>query len=339
MGEASNGGMILAGDIGGTKTNLALYEKGTSRPEEVLLESFPSENSACLEDILEEFMKERKTDISAACFGIAGPVTKGRVKTTNLPWEISEEAISERFKWEKVSLINDLTATALAIPLLRSDELEEINPGTPMEEEPIGLLAPGTGLGISLVVRKGGQFTPLASEGGHADFAPLNRRQYNLFEFFSQMYGHVSIERIVSGPGIFDIYRWLRSEDPAREAHRVSEALKEEDPPKVITDAAINHGDPLSVEALEMFVSIFGACAGNLALTGFTRGGVFLGGGITPKVLPAIKNGPFVESYCAKGRFEEALKAIPVWAVLNDHAALLGAANYALGTLGESGRS
>lgn len=328
---------LLAGDIGGTKTNLALYTPDAYRPEQTELVSFTSADHDSLEDIIDRFLRDRKVMVTAACFGIAGPVTGGKVKTTNLQWEISEDAIAKRFQFSRVSLINDLAATALSIPTLREDEIEIINRATPMDEAPIGLLAPGTGLGISLVFRKGGIFSPIDSEGGHVDFAPINAEQFDLLEFFSKIYGHVSIERIVSGPGIFDIYRWLRSNDPQREAPRVAERLAKEDPPKVITDSALSENDPLSLEAVNMFISIFGQCAGNLALTGFTRGGIYLGGGISPKALPMLKSAQFLESYWDKGRFKPVLQSIPVWVILNDQAALIGAANYAMKSL-ETGK-
>lgn len=329
MIDKIQGPVLLAGDIGGTKTNLALFRRGRDRPEQVNFESFPSSEYSALEDILEAFVKKIKVDVNSACFGIAGPVTNGRAVTTNLPWVVDEDAIIHRFKWEKVKVINDLTATALAIPSLRDTELEVLNEAVPLENEPIGLLAPGTGLGVSLVIQPQGEFIPIASEGGHADFAPQNRRQFRLMEYFAGKYGHVSLERIVSGPGILAIYNWLRSESPEKESQWMKEALEDEESPELVTRAAIEKEDPLCLDVLDLFASIFGACAGNLALTGFTRGGVYLGGGVTPKILPILKRGSFLEGYVSKGRFREALMKIPVYVILNDQAALLGAARVA----------
>ncbi len=329
MGVSIKGTALLAGDIGGTKTNLALFRRAKDRPEQVRFQSFPSSEYSSLEEILEKFSAELDVEVDSACFGVAGPVTNGTAVVTNLPWVVSEDTIIQRFQWKEVKVINDLTATALAIPVLRDDELEVLNEAEPLENEPIGLLAPGTGLGISLIIRPDGKFIPIPSEGGHVDFAAQDRRQFRLMEYFSGKYGHVSLERIVSGPGILDMYKWLKSESPEKESERVRERLEVEESPKIITEGALESEDPLCLEVLDLFASIFGACAGNLALTGFTRGGVYLGGGVTPKILPILKKGLFLEGYSAKGRFKEALEKIPVYVILNDQAALLGAAHWA----------
>ena len=320
---------VLAGDIGGTKTNLALFAMDQGRPSPSAVESFPSQERANLESIVERFLSRHPAFVSSACFGIAGPVVNGRCKTTNLPWEVSETRLARTFGWERVRLVNDLTATAMSIPLLKRRELATLNKGRPQKGGNLVLVAPGTGLGQGLVVFYENKPLPIPSEGGHVDFAPNNEPEVELWRSLKRKLGHVSVERIVSGPGLGNLYAWLKESGRYQEPQWLKERLLEEDPAKVIAESGLNEKHPLCVEALRMFVSILGAAAGNLALTGMATGGVYLGGGIPPKILPALKTGLFMQAFTDKGRFRGLLEKIPVRVIVNEGAALLGAAKCA----------
>lgn len=322
--------MVLTGDIGGTKTNLGLFSKGKNRPRLEIFESFSSRDESKLEDIIARFLEIHPQPVSGACFGIAGPAVGGRSKTTNLPWVISEDNIKKRFKWSRVRLINDLTATALAVPFLRGDELYPLNVNRKGRAQNLALIAPGTGLGQSLLIYEKGEYVPIPSEGGHVDFAPGSEEEIELWKYLHGQFGHVSIERILSGPGLRNIYRWLKASGRYKEPPFLAKMIRVMDPAKVITQAALDHKSAICRKALNHFVSILGAASGNLALTGMATGGVYLGGGIPPKILPAIKDGPFMKSFTNKGRFKSLLEKIPVRVILNDKAALLGAAHCAL---------
>jgi glucokinase len=321
---------FLAGDVGGTKTNLGLFIEGKRRPVLKVFETYPSQEAPNLESIVDRFLERHDVAVSRACFGVAGPVKKGRSKTTNLPWDISALKLKNRFNWEGASLINDLTATAHAVPLMTRRELFTLNPVTAPKREALGLVAPGTGLGMALLVWKDGQYIPVPSEGGHSSFAPNSTLEAALWAYLHTRIGHVSAERVLSGPGLFVIYCWLKFTGKAKEPEWLAKEINDGEPSRVISEAALVKGEPICVKTLELFVSIFGAAAGNLALTGLTRGGVFIGGGIAPKILPKLKDGLFMKAFVSKGRFTELLSRIPVHVILNDRAALLGAAACAL---------
>lgn len=329
MTYGSNEGSLLAGDIGGTKTNLGLFEAGAGRPELVVMESYPSSDAKEFRDLVQRFLEEHPARVMAACFGIAGPVIEGKTKATNLPWVVSELDLKARFGWEKVSLINDLTATAFAVPVLTESELHPLNEGKPDPAGTIGLVAPGTGLGIALAVQTEGTVIPLASEGGHVDFAPRDEVQMDLLRHLWTRWPHVSVERLASGPGVHTIYSWLKAYRNHSEPGWLKEKMNQSDPSKVISETALAGAEPLCVQTIELFVSILGAVSGDLALTGMTTGGIYLGGGISPKILPILKSGTFMAAFTDKGRFSELLSTIPVSVILNDKAALLGAACHA----------
>lgn len=322
--------LCLAGDIGGTKTNLGLFSLGEERPVLEDLGEYPSAEASGLNELVERFLSRRGTPtVSSACFGIAGPVADGRAKATNLPWVVSEADMARRFEWERIRLINDLTATAYSVSMLRDSELHVLNSAEPDPEGTIGLVAPGTGLGIGLIAVKDGRHSPLPSEGGHAEFAPKDRREIDLLLHLLNSMPHVSIERVASGPGLFTIYSWLREYRGYPEPDWLTQRIEKGDPSEVVSEAGLVDRDPVAVEALELFVSIIGSAAGNLALTAMTTGGVYLGGGICPKILPLLQKGHFMKSFTAKGRFTDLLRSIPVKVILNDKAALLGAACHA----------
>ena len=321
--------VVLAGDIGGTKTNLGLFSKGKRRPRLRTLQTFPSREAAGLEEIIHQFLEQHPANISSACFGIAGPVEDGRCKTTNLPWKVEEARIKKRFGWQHVRLINDVAITAYAIPLLTGRELFTLNRGRASRRGNLGLVAPGTGLGQALMIREGSRYTLVSSEGGHADFAPNNEDEIDLWRYLSQRFGHVSVERILSGPGLSDIYSFLKDSGRFREPEWLSRALRLGDPAKVIAETAMGQREPLCREVMEIFVSILGSVAGNLALIGFAAGGIYLGGGISPKILPKLRDGRFMKRFTDKGRFNHLMAKLPVKVILNDKAALFGAAKFA----------
>jgi glucokinase len=320
------GGHVLAGDIGGTKTNLGIFSKGASRPLLKILKTYPSGKFHDFESIVMRFLKESPAIVEYACFGIAGPVHKGRCNVTNLPWEVSEHRLKKRFGLERVKLINDLTATAIAIPSLKKNELYILNRGRIQRDGNIALIAPGTGLGESIIVCEGGKYIPVPSEGGHVDFAPNNRIEAALWGYLKKKFEHVSLERILTGQGLADIHSFIMNSNPSGRYTKLIKRMKETDPAMIISEEALNGSAKSCRIALDMFVSILGAAAGNLALTAMSTGGVYLGGGIPPRILPKLKGEAFLSSFTGKGRFKGLLEKMPVYAILNDKAALLGAA-------------
>lgn len=336
MTDSDEQTIILAGDIGGTKTNLGVYERGGDQPQLLVLESYSSRDAANPNEMIADFLVKHPFPVSSACFGMAGPVIRGRCKTTNLPWEVTDKEIQEFFNFGSVTLINDLMATGYAVPLLREEELYPVNVVPADKDGAVGLVAPGTGLGISLLVPKEGKLVPLPSEGGHVDFAPTNDKQAQLWDSLRRSSDHVSVERLASGPGIFTIYKWLTGQKRYEEPAWLTERFRTMDPPKAISTAALVEKEPSCVEAIEMFVSIVGAAAGNLALTAMTTGGIFLGGGILPELLPQLEEAGFMKAFTDKGRFRGLLTGIPVHVILNTQAALLGAARCAIERLAGS---
>ena len=324
--------LVLAGDVGGTKTVLGLFSIDSGRPRPRVEETFASSRAANLEEIIERFLRQHGADITAVCFGVAGPVINGQCKTTNLPWKISEKRIESRFGFSSVRLLNDLTATAFAIPLLRPKELHALNRRKPAGER-VGLVAPGTGLGMALVIRTRRHRFCIPSEGGHTDFAPKDTWEHGLWQHLHRRFGHVSVERVVSGPGLVNIYSYLKETGAHAEPSWLSARLEHEDPAMVISQTALNDAASLATESLRRFVSVLGAICGNLALVGLTTGGIYLGGGICPQILPELKKGAFLNAFAEKGRFRDLLVKIPIKVILNPRAALLGAASHAMQAL------
>ena len=321
---------VLAGDIGGTKTNLGLFVAGKARPKALVTAKFSSREASSLEAIIDQMCRRYPVKIKKACLGIAGPVINGVCRTTNLPWVVSEKKLQKRFGWQQARLINDLGSTALAIPLLNHREVEALNDQRVHKNQNIGLVAPGTGLGLALLVHTDGRYRPVASEGGHAGFPPADESEIDLWHFLYARFGYVSAERVLSGQGLVNIYDGLKFIGGIAESPRVIKAMRTTNAARVITANAIDGNDPLCRAALKQFCRIFGSVAGNLALTGMTTGGLFLGGGIPPKILPALQKKDFMDAFIAKGRFEEFMENIAVRVILNDKAALLGAAHCAL---------
>ncbi len=329
-GGEGQAGFILAGDVGGTKACFGLFLPGPEGPP-LRTRTYASAEAGSVEDLIARFLEDCRADASACCLGVPGPVENGRCRTTNLPWVVSEEAIRDRFGWKEVSLLNDLAATAHALPVLADRDLASLNDVPVQEQGNKVLLAPGTGLGVSLIVDAGAARVVVPSEGGHADFAPLDRDSLDLWRSLEGRFGHVSVERVLSGPGLVNIYTWLRDSGRREEAPWLAREVREREneAPALISRAALEQEDPLSAAALQFFVSLLGAAAGNLALISMARGGVYLAGGIPPKILPALRQGRFMESFVQKGRFRPVLERIGVRVILNEEAGLLGAARFA----------
>jgi glucokinase len=325
--------VVLAGDIGGTKTSVGLFVMGKKRPEPLVVESFPSRGEPYLENIVDRFLEGHPASISSACFGIAGPVIDGRCKATNLPWVVSEAGMKRRFHWRHVRLLNDLAAAALAIPVLRRSELVSLNKGIMQKKGNLALLSPGTGLGQAMLAYKDGQYVPLSSEGGHVSFSPTTEEEIELWRYLRKKFDHVSVERVLSGPGLVNIYSWLRDSGRYREPDWLKELMTQGDPAKAISENALRKGEALCIESLRLYVSMLGSAAGSLALTGMALGGVYLGGGIPPKIVPALKKASFMKSFTGKGRFADFISRIPVRVILNEKAALLGASKVAFEAL------
>jgi glucokinase len=329
--------MLIAGDIGGTKTLLALFspEDGPRKP--VAEAEFPSANYPGLEDVVRAFLKKVDRPVTAACFDVAGPVLAGRAHLTNLPWVIEEARLARELGLKRVTLLNDLKAIAYAVPYLLAEEVAPINPGTPEPHGPIAIIAPGTGLGEAFLIWSGTEYIACASEGGHADFAPIDGLQGELWQRLCQRYGHVAYERVCSGSGIPNIYDFLRDAGHApEEPDFAAQLLGLRDRTPLIMQAALKGPDanPLCASTLDIFVSALGAEAGNLALKVLATGGVYLGGGIPPRILSRLTDGRFMRAFLNKGRLSEVLTAMPV-NVITAPAPLIGAAMRGLHLLGE----
>jgi len=324
--------MILAADIGGTKVNLALFRQENNHLERVDSAKFESRKYSGLEDILDEFCQKKHPKLERAGFGIAGPVIDGKCEVTNLPWVVDVESLKKRLGLESVWLINDLAAMACAVPFLPEAELHVLQGGKPEEGGRIAVLAAGTGLGEAfLLPDQSGRYLILDSEGGHCDFSPRTKLEIELLQFLTEKFGRTSIERVLSGPGLHNIYQFLLQCHSFEEPSWLTQELQENDPGVVITKNGLENKSPACLKALEMFVSLYGAIAGNLALQLLTRGGLYIGGGIAPNILPLIKSGLFMESFHSKGRFTPFMREVPVKVIMNDKASLIGVAHYALG--------
>lgn len=282
-----------------------------------------------LEAVIARFLDSGpRPEIAALAIGIAGPVVDGRCTTTNLPWQVDERTLAGAVPVARARLINDLEATAHGIFSLAEDELVTLHPGTPRRGN-FAVIAAGTGLGEALVIADGTRRTIIASEGGHADFAPRGDLEEDLLRFLRKEFGRVSYERVLSGPGLHNLYRFLREAGFAPETGAVADALRREDPGMVITQQALAGSDALCVKAVAMFAEVYGAEAGNLALKGLALGGVILAGGIAPRVLPILRKGALIAAFRDKGRLTPLMDAIPVRVALNPSAPLLGAARVA----------
>jgi glucokinase len=323
--------MILAGDIGGTKTNLALFEKATGAElREVEQDSFPSREYDGLEAVIVEFLKGRQLPLEAACFGVAGPVINGVSKTTQLPWVVSEESLSRVLHLDNVRLLNDLEATAYGVLVLKSDAFVTLNQGEPKGQGNIAVIAVGTGMGASALVWDGARYHATASEAGHADFAPRNEPEIEFLRYMLTIKHRISYERILSGAGLVNIYNFLKERGHAEEPVWLTSVMAaSEDQAATISRLALAGETLICVKALDLFVAVYGAQAGNLALTFKATSGVYVGGGIAPKIIEKLKDGAFIKAFKDKGRLSPLVEATPVHVIMNQRTALVGAAEHA----------
>ena len=324
------GTMILAGDIGGTSARLAVFGVNGGRLQPVVTERYASREHAGLEAIVRVFRAAHPIPLDHACFGLPGPVVRGRVETPNLPWVVDAPELARGIGLASVGLLNDLEANAHGIFELEAADLVVLNAGSPDATGNSAVISAGTGLGEAGVHWDGRHHHPFACEGGHADFAPHTDLEVDLLRHLRAKFGgHVSWERVVSGPGLTNIYEFLRDTGRGPEPDWLRDAIRAGDPPAVISGAALEDKSELCVQALDVFVSAYGAEAGNLALKVMATGGVYLGGGIAPKILDTLKGPAFMKAFTAKGRLGPLLETVPVRVILNDGTALLGAARWA----------
>ena len=324
--------MILAGDIGGTKTLLGLFDAIPARPRPVLVRSFGTLDHPDLPTMIAEFMKlkegveARRTHgaIESACFGVAGPVVDDTVKVTNVPWFVDARLVAAALGIPGVALLNDLEALAHAVPVLRESETHVLQDGEALRGGNIGLIAAGTGLGQALLHNIDGRFVPSASEAGHADFAARTEREIALTRDLTGRYGRADVEHVVSGRGLVNIHRVAH-----RQPCAAAVDLASHDAPAAISTAALERRCPGCAETLDLFVEAYGAEAGNLALRSVSTGGLYIGGGIAPKILPALTAGVFMRAFRAKPPLDRMLSAMPVKVILNAESGLLGAAVFA----------
>jgi len=320
--------MILAGDVGGTKTNLALYTSVGNRWRRCHTHTFRSRDYPSLEKIIETFLVG-KGKVSLVCIGVAGPVRGERCRLTNLDWIVTRESIRRVCNARAAYLINDIQALAFAVPYLHRNNFAYLQKGKPDPEGNIAVAAVGTGFGQAALLRHAGGYLPLSSEGGHVDLAPRNEREAALMYHLKKKFGRVSVERVVSGPGIYTVYQFLLETEKKRENANVRKRLAEEDPTRVIVSEGLSGKSAACRETIRFFCRLYGAVAGNMALQYNATGGVALGGGVSPAILPAMAEGEFLEAFLDKGRFRAHLEKVPVKVILDESAALLGAARYA----------
>jgi len=322
--------MILAGDIGGTKVNLAYYDRQGEQLVARLETSYPSRDFQTLEDVLRHLLQQPPADIVAAAFGIAGPIVNHRSKLTNLGWDVDGASVAASLNLPRVGLLNDLGATAYGTLRVASGDRVVLQNGVRQEGGAIAVIAAGTGLGEGALVWDGKRYRALPSEGGHTDFGPRNDVEIALLKFLLTRYERVSYERIVAGPGFKHVYDFYREQSPSPEPEWLTAAMTSGDPSAVISRAGLDRTDEVCAQVLDLFVSLYGAEAGNLALKILSTGGVCVCGGIAPKILERIKNGAFMDSFVRKGRYASLLRSMHVEVITNERTALLGAAHYAL---------
>ena len=317
--------MILAGDIGGTKTILALFERdGLFAP--AVEETFPSQKHKTFDEIVDVFLARHKPKIALACVGVAGPVKDGRCEATNLPWVVDASQLARELGIARAWLLNDLEAYAYGIAALRPEDLAVLNEGAHDAQGNRCVVAAGTGLGEAGIFWDGTGWRPFASEGGHTDFAPTNELEIELLRYLLQRHERVSWERLVSGMGLVNIYRFLKETGREEEPPWLAEAMRAEDPGAVIGRHARDGRSPLCAKALDVFLELYGAETGDAALKMMATGGVYVGGGIAPKNLERLKEGPFLRRFLAKGRMRALMESMPVRVILNEKTGLLGAA-------------
>jgi glucokinase len=323
--------MILAGDIGGTTVSLALFDHKEGNLDLKRKESFISKNYSEFESILQEFFEGRNISLEKACFGVAGPIEKDRCEVTNLEWVVDLKALKKFLGIESIWLINDLAAMAYSTPFLQDAEIEVLQVGENVNSGRVAVIAAGTGLGQAfLIPESSGRYLVIDSEGGHCDFPFHDEMEKGLYQFLKGQYGRVSIERVLSGEGLTQIYQFLNKHLSIKEPEWLTKELLVNDPASTVARYGIEEKSEICQRALEMFISFYGRVAGNLALQFRAKGGVYIGGGIAPKIISRIKSGNFMESFLSKGRFRDFMTSIPVRVIMNEKASLFGAAQFAL---------
>jgi glucokinase len=322
---------ILAGDIGGTNTRLAHFQVDSTPSLTLLAEkTFSSASADNLSTLLSQFLAQLHNHrIEKVCIGIAGPVVDQTCDTTNLPWRVSAREIKQAFDFDRVWLLNDLEANAWGIDALQESDFYRLNPGQEETQGNRSIISAGTGLGEAGMVWDGKRHQPFASEGGHTDFSPNTALEFELQQWLAKRHGHVSWERLVSGPGLADLYTFLLGDHGQQTPEWLSGEMSRQGLAPAISHAALADRDPLCSEALDLFLTLYGREAGNHALKLMASGGVYLGGGIAPRILPRLKSGGFLSAFFDKGRMRPLMEAMPVRVILNEKAALLGAARYA----------
>lgn len=320
--------MILAGDIGGTNARLAYFQPQNGHLRLVSERVFPSREHSELGEIVTRFLDDSGTKPEAACFGIAGPVRNGRVETSNLPWVIEQSRLAKQIHLPATLLINDLEASAWGIEALSEGDLVALNDVSGAVGNQ-AVIAPGTGLGEAGLFWDGSRHHVYACEGGHTDFAPQGELQIELLRFLTTRFGHVSYERILSGPGLVNVYEFLRDSGRAKESPALAAMMQQRDPAATISHAALAGTDKLAEQTLDLWIAIYGAEASNLALKAMATGGLYLAGGISPKILAKLKSPLFMQAFLDKGRMRTLVEAMPVHVVTNEKAGLLGAARCA----------
>jgi glucokinase len=316
--------MILAGDLGGTKTLLGLYERARRRPWPLVARGYPTQEFDSFTAILDVFARDvgEPLAIEAAAVGVAGPVVDQHARLTNILWDVSATQIGSHLNVRRVALLNDLEAMATSVALLEGGEVVVLQYGEPNTRGNAAVIAAGTGLGQAYLHRVNGRLLPVASEGGHADFAPRTDREFELARMLRDLYGRAEVEQVLSGPGLVNIHRLTHA---GRSCVSV-EGLAPAEQPAAISEAALSQRCERCGEALEIFVEAYGAEAGNLGLRGVATAGVYIGGGIAPKILPALQNGRFIQAFGAKAPMADLVAAMPVSVIVKQDAGLLGAA-------------
>jgi glucokinase len=321
--------MILAGDIGGTNTRLAFFAVQGSQVQCVVEHVYPSREHTNFEEIVRTFVATYHHPVSQACFGIAGPVKHGRGEATNLPWVVEARHLAPQVGLETVGLINDLEANAYGIATLGPQDFLSLNAGEPNAGGNAAVIAAGTGLGEAILYWDGRQHRPFACEGGHTGFAPNDALQVELLSYLQAPFGHVSWERVLCGPGLLNLYKFFRDTGRGEEPAWLREEMQAGDPTAAVSRAGVAGTCALCVQALDLFVTLYGVEAGDLALKAMATGGMFIGGGIAPRIIDKLQGPAFIQAFTAKGRLRSLLEAMPVRVILNDKTALQGAARYA----------
>ncbi len=322
--------MILAGDLGGTHARLALFDLSDGRFRLVSSSVFPSRDYPGLEQIVARFVQQTKAHTDVACFGVAGPVNNGRVQTSNLPWVVEAKSLAAELHIREALLINDLEASAWGLATLEPGDMVSLNDVPPVHNGTQAIVAAGTGLGEAALYWDGTHHRISPSEGGHTDFAARNELEIELLRYLMGRYGRVSYERVLSGPGLVNVFDFLRDTGRGKPPQWLVDEMLKSDPAAAVSRAAIEGKCEMCDQALDIFISVYGAEAGNVALETLATGGVFVAGGIAPKLLHKFKQPTFIKAFTDKGRLTPVLKRIPVNVVTNENLALLGAARCAV---------